>query len=124
MSRRAMILLILAIVAVHGILLWLVVATGSNEQKIAETRKQIAEENALRSAMESGEVLPSETQDESAPEVVQPPSGGQTTASAGLPPPTGDLPAILPETKDKPVPSVPSTTYVRRPKKTALAFLR
>ena len=52
MSRRAMILLILAIIAVHGILLWLVVATGSNEQKIADTRKQIAEENALRSEME------------------------------------------------------------------------
>ncbi|MBO7090025.1 MAG: hypothetical protein J6W70_08980, partial [Lentisphaeria bacterium] len=52
MSRRAMILLILAIIAVHGILLWLVVATGDNEQKIADTRKQIAEENALLSEME------------------------------------------------------------------------
>ncbi len=124
MSRRAMIILILAIVAVHGVLLGLFLATGSAERELEETRRELAEENALRSAMEAGEVLPSETQDESAPEVVQPqPSGGQSTASAVLPPTTGDLPAILPETKDKPVPSVPSTTYVRKPKKTAVPKL-
>ena len=123
MSRRAMIVLILAIVAVHGVLLGLFLATGSAERELEETRRELEEENALRSAMESGEVLPSETQADSAPEVVQPPSGGQTTASTVLPPPTGDLPAILPETKDKPVPSVPSTTYVRKPKKTAVPKL-
>ena len=68
MSRRAMIVLILAIVAVHGVLLGLFLATGSAERELEETRRELEEENALRSAMESGEVLPSETQDESAPE--------------------------------------------------------
>ena len=63
MSRRAIILLILAIVAVHGVLLGLFLATGSAERELEETRRELAEENALRSAMEAGEVLPSETED-------------------------------------------------------------
>lgn len=123
MSRRAMIILILAIVAVHGVLLGLVVATGSAERELEETRRELEEENALRSAMESGEGLPFETQTESVSEAVQQPTGGQTAASTVLPPPTDELPAVLPETKDKPEPSVPSTTYVRRPKKTAVPKL-
>lgn len=123
MSRRAMIFLILAIVAVHGVLLGLFLATGSAERELDEVRRELEEENALRSAMEAGEVLPYDQLTESVPEVIREPSGGQTAASTVLPPPTGDLPAILPETKDKPVPSVPSTTYVRRPKKTAVPKL-
>jgi len=125
MSRRAMIILILAIIAVHGILLWLVVATGSNEQQIAETRRQIEEEDALRSEMDRGEVLPPSGQTEQA-------SGGKPDASAQTKPQTAaaqtntpkpggsawkDPLANLPVVKDKPVPSVPSTTYVRKPKK-------
>ena len=135
MSRRAMIILILAIIAVHGILLWLVVATGSNEQQIAETRRQIEEENALRSEMEGGEVLPPSGQTEPAPSVQQPETSGvkpdtsaqtkpQTaTAQTNTPKPGGsagkDPLADLPKVKDKPVPSVPSATYVRKPKKAA-----
>ncbi len=139
MSRRAMIILILAILAVHGILLWLVVATGENEQQSAEIRKQIAEENALLSEMD-GEVRSVE-QTDPAPDVRTPDTGGsagkQDAASsqgAASQPKTGsasqgatssgrDPVAGLPAVKDKPVPSVPSTTYVRRSKKTAIPKL-
>ena len=146
MSRRAMILLILAIIAVHGILLWLVVATGSNEQKIADTRKQIAEENALLSEMED-EIKAVERKDPAStiqepdtgasavkPETgtaqgasAQPKpataqtSGSTSQTSASAQPKTGttekDPLAGLPTVKEKPAPSVPSTTYVRKPKK-------
>jgi len=145
MSRRAMILLILAIIAVHGILLWLVVATGSNEQKIADTQKQIKEENALRSELEN-EVRSAE-QTDPAPTVQGPETG--TTAAQGTstqPKPTTAQPsstsqsstasqpktggttekdplAGLPAVKEKPAPSVPSTTYVRKPKKTTVPKL-
>jgi len=145
MSRRAMILLILAIIAVHGILLWLVVATGSNEQKIADTQKQIKEENALRSELEN-EVRSAE-QTDPAPTVQGPETG--TTAAQGTStqpkpttaqssstsqpstasqPKTGgttekDPLAGLPAVKEKPAPSVPSTTYVRKPKKTTVPKL-
>ncbi len=146
MSRRAMILLILAIIAVHGILLWLVVATDSNQQKIDETRKQIAEENALRSEMEDGEAMPlkqtdpisavqqpetnSGTPDTAASQSASAqtkPSGTAQTSTSGQPKqgasagkdPLADLPAV----KEKPAPSVPSATYVRRPKKTAVPKL-
>ena len=152
MSRRAMILLILAIIAVHGILLWLVVATGDNEQKIADTRKQIEEENALLSEMEN-EALSAE-QKNPAPAVQKPdtetsaakPETGtaqgasaqpKTTAaqlsttsqaSASSQPKTGgttekDPLAGLPAAKEKPAPSIPSTTYVRKPKKTVVPKL-
>ena len=125
MSRRAMIILILAIVAVHCVLLGLILATGSAERELNETLREIEKENELRSALETemGEILASNTQKDSASAVQQQnPSGGQT-ASAALPQPTGDLPSLLPETKEKPVPSVPSTTYVRKPKKTAVPKL-
>ena len=152
MSRRAMILLILAIIAVHGILLWLVVATGDNEQKIADTRKQIEEENALLSEMENE--AQSAEQKNPAPAVQKPdtetsaakPETGtaqgasaqpKTTAaqlsttsqaSASSQPKTGgttekDPLAGLPAAKEKPAPSIPSTTYVRKPKKTVVPKL-
>jgi len=139
MSRRAMILLILAIVAVHGILLWLVVATDTNEQKISEVRKQIAEENTLRSEMEGGEAQPSDGQADPASAVREPetipgnavstsPQNGPSTQTQPATATTATLPggtsgtdplAGLPATKEKPAPSVPSTTYVRKPKKTS-----
>ena len=151
MSRRAMILLILAIIAVHGILLWLVVATGDNEQKIADTRKQIAEENALLSEMED-EVQSVEQKDSTS--VVQKPdstisttkletstsqststqqkptsqtSTSSQTSTTSQPKTAGtsekDPLAGLPAAKEKPAPSVPSTTYVRKPKKTVVPKL-
>ena len=147
MSRRAMILLILAIIAVHGILLWLVVATGSNEQKIADTRKQIAEENALLSEMED-EIKAVERKDpastiqepDTGASVGKPETGTAQGASAQPKPSTAqtsgstsqtsttpqtktdgttekDPLAGLPAVKEKPTPSVPSTTYVRKQKK-------
>ena len=136
MSRRTMIILILAIIAVHGILLWLVIATGSNEQQIAETRRQIEEEDALRTEMDGGKVPTPSGQPEAASSVQQ------TETSAGTPDKSAQTPlqtattqtkpggaagkdplANLPAVKDKPVPSVPSTTYVRKPKKTAAVKL-
>ena len=131
MSRRAMIILILAIVAVHCVLLGLILATGSAERELSETLQEIEKENELRSALEAemGEILSSDAQTESAPAVQQKnPSGGQTpstssTAASALPQPTDALPELLPETKEKPVPSVPSTTYVRKPKKTVVPKL-
>ncbi len=143
MSRRAMILLILAIIAVHGILLWLVVATGSNEQKISDTRKQIEEGNALISEMENN--APTVEQATPSPAVQKPETGTssekpstnaqtqQKPASAAQSPTaaqtqTGnsaekDPLAGLPAVKDKPAPSVPSTTYVRKPRKTVVPKL-
>lgn len=154
MSRRAMILLILAIIAVHGILLWLVVATGSNEQKIADTRKQIEENNALRSEMENeirsieqadpatavqkpdagaptGKPETGTAQGASAqpkPATAQTSSGSTSQASSATQPKTGgtaekDPLAGLPTVKEKPAPSVPSATYVRKPRKTVVPKL-
>lgn len=143
MSRRAMILLILAIIAVHGILLWLVVATGSNEQKIADTRKQIEEGNSLISEMEnnappveqaapSSDVQKPETgassEKPSAAAQTQQKTVSSAQSSAAAQPKTGnsaekDPLAGLTAVKDKPAPSVPSATYVRRPKKTVVPKL-
>ena len=82
MSRRAMVILILAIIAVHGILLWLLVATDSNEQQIAETRRQIEEEDTIRSEMDGG-VLPPPEQTEPAPSVQETePAGGKQDLTA------------------------------------------
>ncbi|MBR2963011.1 MAG: serine hydrolase [Lentisphaeria bacterium] len=138
-----MILLILAIIAVHGILLWLVVATGSNEQKIYDTRKQIEEGNALISEMENN--VPQVEQATPSSAVQKPETGAssekpstnaqtqQKPASAAQSPTavqtqTGnsagkDPLAELPAVKDKPAPSVPSTTYVRKPRKTVVPKL-
>jgi len=124
MSRHAMILLILAIIAVHGILLGLFLATDSAEREIEETLREIEEETAMRSEMAGGEVLPS--QPDSTP-AVQPPPVSESTSSSSTPgtavsqssDPTAGLPAV----KEKPAPSVPSTTYVRAPKKAVTAKL-
>ena len=126
MSRRAMMILILAIIAIHGILLWLLVATDSAEQEL----KQIEEEIALHSEMDGGS-NPFQSQTE--PAVQQPgPSGGASSAPSASPAQTSgsaatqlagsgsaspDPLAGLSPVKEKPVPSVPSTTYVRKPKK-------
>ena len=128
MSRSAMLVLILAILAVHGVLLWLVVATDSNEQKIAETLKQIKEENALRSGSDfdsrAGEAdVPTptvrkpdtETSAETPSTAASQPSSAQTKPGPADADPLAGLPAV----KVKPAPSVPSKTYVRRPGKTA-----
>ena len=133
MSRRAMIFLILAIAAVHAVLLWLFLATGSAERQLSETLREIEEEeNALRSEMAGGEilpsgtaggeVLPSETQTEASSSARKPPASAAQTASVQPGPsvsPDRDPTASLPAVKEKPAPSVPSTTYVRKPKKTA-----
>lgn len=127
MTRNAMIILILAIVTVHCVLLGLILATGSAEREISETLRELKEENELRSALETemGEILSSETQTSPVTTVQQNDAGGQTTstASTALPQSTENLPELLPESKEKPVPSVPSTTYVRKPKKTAVPNL-
>ncbi len=150
MSRRAMILLILAIIVVHGILLWLVVATGENEHQSAEIRKQIAEGNALLSGADGDagtieytdpDVRTPETgtatgkpengaaQGASAqPKTTAQTSGSASQTSSTTQPKAGgtaekDPLAGLPAVKEKPVPSVPSTTYVRRPRKTVVPKL-
>lgn len=131
MSRRAMLILILAILAIHGVLLWLVVATGSNEQKIVETRRQIDEENELRSEAEDN-VRPIEQADPM-PSVQGQGTGAtsqtrqdqtssaQASATSQRPPATSEKDPLagLSTVKDKPVPSVPSATYVRKPGKSA-----
>ena len=134
MSRRAMIILILAIAAVHGILLWLVIATDSNEQQIAETLRQIEEENALRNddfqdyeeAEPASSVQPLETGTSATKpdntNTAQTSAASQGKTGPGTPAEKDPL-AGLPATKDKPVPSVPSTTYVRKPKKTTVPKL-
>ena len=134
MSRRAMMILILAIIAVHGILLWLLVATDSAEQQASETRRQIEEENALHSEMDGG-VRPFQSETEPDPPVRQPETSGtvpgpaaQTTSAAASQPKNNgsagkDLLADLPAVKDRPAPSVPSATYVRKPKKTTAVKL-
>ena len=151
MSRRAMILLILAIIAVHGILLWLIVATGDNEQKIADTKKQIKDGNALISEMEdevqsleqknpasavqnpdtgysAGKPETGAAQGTSTQSSASTQSSTSTQSSASSQTKTGgttdkDPLAGLPATKEKPTPSVPSTTYVRKPKKTVVPKL-
>ena len=136
MSRRAMIILILAIIAIHGILLWLLVATDSNEQQAAETRRLIKEEDALYSELSGGAVPSSYEQAEPSTPVqkTEPAGGKQDTASQTNPKPAsaaqtqtgnsaGNALAGLPSGKENPVPSVPSTTYVRKPKKTAVPKL-
>lgn len=130
MSRRAMILLILAIIAVHAVLLGLFLATDSAERELSETRRELEEENALRSAMENGETLPpvqEETLQSGGTQQPQTASGSGKTDTAQqpstIPPPEKDPVAALPSVKEKPAPSVPSTTYVRKPGKATSAKL-
>ena len=138
MSRRAMMILILAIIAIHGILLWLLVATDSAEQELAETRRQLQEELALHSE-EDGGVNPFQAQTEPDSAVQQPESSGVASSAssesqaqmpgAAATQPAGstsagrDPLAGLTPVKEKPQPSVPSTTYVRKPKKITPAKL-
>lgn len=141
MSRRAMMILILAIIAVHGLLLWLLVATDSNEKQIADTRRQIEEENALHADEDEAEALSSAGQTDSGgsgsrqgasvPASPASQTGSAATAQSAAPtqPKSGGTAANqiplagLPVTNDKPLPSIPSATYVRAPKKTAAVKL-
>ena len=130
MSRRAMILLILAIIAVHAVLLGLFLATDSAERQLSETIRELKEENELRSELESGEGLPT-VQPEETPQdghqTVQQTSNRTGTPpvqqTATIAPPEKDPVAGLPAVKEKPTPSVPSTTYVRKPRKSVSAKL-
>ena len=122
MSRHAMIILIVAIVTVHAVLLGLFLATGSAERQLAETRREIEEENALRSEMETGvETSSVQPQVEQISSVPNSPASTEPAVSTtpAISAPKTDPTANLPAVKEKPAPSVPSTTYVRAPKKTA-----
>ena len=122
MSRRAMIILIVAIVSVHAVLLGLFLATGSAERQLAETLREIKEETALRSEMETSMTTSSDQpQTEQTSSVPNSPASTEPAASSTpvISPPKTDPTANLPAVKEKPAPSVPSTTYVRAPKKTA-----
>ena len=130
MSRRAMILLILAIIAVHAVLLGLFLATDSAERQLSETIRELKEENELRTELESGEGLPTRQPAETAPSdrqtAQQNSNGGGTPPAqqtATIAPPEKDPVANLPAVKEKPTPSVPSATYVRKPRKAVSAKL-
>ena len=136
MSRRALAILIIAIVSVHLVLLWLILATSSAERKLAETRRELEETHEMGSALRHDEDV---SQTETTPQVGQNQggqtasaqtknsgaSGGQTasaqTKNSGAQ--TADPLAGLPDVNDKPSPSVPSKTYVRKPKKAVSAKL-
>ena len=137
-----MILLLVAILAVHVVLLCLFLATDSAERELADTKRELEEENALRSAwdqmQENTQTVPSAqtTSGESASSAAsQTASGSSASATASQQKPTSttttkpsstattkpsSTAAALPASKEeKPAPSIPSTTYVRKPKQTA-----
>jgi D-alanyl-D-alanine carboxypeptidase len=139
MSRRAMIILLLAIIAAHvGILLWLLAATDSNEKQIADAQRQLKEENALHPGLYGGEIPPPIEQTDQAPSGLeressggassaqqQPGSAATAQPSASAQPESGGSAAVqdpvagLSTVKEKPLPSIPSATYVRKPRKPA-----
>ena len=138
-----MILLLAAILAIHVVLLCLFLATDSAERELADTKRELDEENALRSAWDQMQDPPQESQSgagdnaatvrqDSAPTSAasQTASGSSASGTASLQKPSSSAAAssatakpgstALPASKEeKPAPSVPSTTYVRKPKKTA-----
>ena len=155
MSRKAMILLLVAILAVHVILLCLFLATDSAEQQLDETRRELDEENALRSAWDQTQEAASQSAQTT--QAVSTPSAGTaaTQASAQTKPATAaqsatssstakpsstattststsaqtkpatstSIPVVASSDEEKKTPSVPSTTYVRKPKKMTPAKL-
>ena len=146
MSRKAMILLLIAILAVHIVLLSLFLATDSAEHQLNDTRRELEEENALRSAWDQTQEAASKT-DLTAQTVSAQPAGtaaqsGQqsqtatpartattkpTTASSSNPtqtkPVTTTTQIAVSSGEEKKIPSVPSTTYVRKPRKMTPAKL-
>ena len=95
MSRKAMILLLVAILAVHVVLLCLFLATDSAEHQIENTRRELDEENALRSAWDQTQEAASKTA-QTAQAVTTPAAGAtsqadqpkQTATACALPPPS------------------------------------
>ena len=146
MSRKAMILLLIAILAVHIVLLSLFLATDSAEHQLNDTRRELEEENALRSAWDQTQEAASKN-DLTAQTVSAQPAGtaaqsGQqsqtatpartattkpTTASSSNPtqtkPATTTTQIAVSSGEEKKIPSVPSTTYVRKPRKMTPAKL-
>ena len=146
MSRKAMILLLVAILAVHIVLLSLFLATDSAEHQLNDTRRELEEENALRSAWDQTQEAASKN-DLTAQTVSAQPAGtaaqsGQqsqtatpartattkpTTASSSNPtqtkPATTTTQIAVSSGEEKKIPSVPSTTYVRKPRKMTPAKL-
>ena len=146
MSRKAMILLLVAILAVHIVLLCLFLATDSAEHQLNDTRRELEEENALRSAWDQTREAASKN-DLTAQTVSAQPAGaaaqaGQqsqtatpartattkpTTASSSNPtqtkPVTTTTQIAVSSGEEKKIPSVPSTTYVRKPRKMTPAKL-
>lgn len=141
-----MILLLVAILAVHIVLLSLFLATDSAEHQLNDTRRELEEENALRSAWDQTQEAASKN-DLTAQTVSALPAGtdaqsGQqsqtatpartattkpTTASSSNPtqtkPVTTTTQIAVSSAEEKKIPSVPSTTYVRKPRKMTPAKL-
>ena len=139
MSRKAMILLLLAILAVHAVLLCLFLATGSAERQLTDTRRELEEENALRSAWDqmqetaqtAQQARPAQTVDPAPSTQQKPPTSTASASSASSASSTAQTkPASSVTTaaassakQQEQAPSVPSTTYVRKPRKTESAKL-
>lgn len=146
MSRKAMILLLVAILAVHIVLLSLFLATDSAEHQLNDTRRELEEENALRSAWDQTQEAASKNdltaQTVSAQSAGTAAQSGQqsqtatpartattkpTTASSSDPtqtkPVTTTTQIAVSSAEEKKIPSVPSTTYVRKPRKMTPAKL-
>ena len=137
MSRKAMILLLVAILAVHVVLLSLFLATDSAEHQLNDTRRELDEENALRSAWDQTQEAASKSaqtaQSDSPKQTTTPaqtsatkPSTASASTSTQTKPATTtttNIPVVASADDEKKVPSVPSTTYVRKSKKMTPAKL-
>jgi len=151
MSRKAMILLLVAILAIHVILLCLFLATDSAEQQLDDTRRELDEENALRSAWDQTQEAASKSAQAAQAAVSTPAAGtatqaaqpketattparastakstsstsASTPASAQTKPAATTTPVVASSAEENKTPSVPSTTYVRKPKKMTPAKL-
>ena len=132
MSRKAMVLLLVAILAVHVLLLCLFLATDSAERQLGDTRRELEEENALRSAwdqtqeaasqsaptaqsvtpkpVETSQADPPKQTTSPAQASTTKPSTASTSASAQTKPATSSIPVVASSDDEKNVPSVPSTT--------------
>ena len=146
MSRKAMILLLVAILAVHVVLLSLFLATDSAEQQLDETRRELEEETALRSAWDQTQdaasnnaqtaqavtipagatAQPDQPKQSTTPaqtSTAKPSSSASTSTQTKPATTTTSIPVVASSAEEKKVPSVPSTTYVRKAKKMTPAKL-
>ena len=146
MSRKAMILLLVAILAVHVVLLSLFLATDSAEQQLDETRRELEEETALRSAWDQTQDAasknaqtaqavttpagataqtdqPKQTTTPAQTSTAKPSSSASTSTQTKPATTTTSIPVVASSAEEKKVPSVPSTTYVRKAKKMTPAKL-